>query len=187
MKLDSDIHSIDRFAKRRHLIRASAMAASGLAFMPCVAASKTDGEISHSAESIHQEIHLNASRISVYTALTDTKAFDTMTKLIPEMQGMPSTAAATQISRDPGGTFVLFGGRIVGRQIELVPGERIVQAWRPTNWEAGIFSIARFVLLEDGAGTKIKFDHTGFPKGDAESLASGWTVHYWEPLAKSLG
>jgi Activator of Hsp90 ATPase homolog 1-like protein len=44
--------------------------------------------------------------------------------------------------------------------------------------------IAKFDLVEQGSGTKIVFDHTGFPKGDAETLASGWKAHYWEPLAK---
>jgi hypothetical protein len=40
--------------------------------------------------------------------------------------------------------------------------------------------------VEQGSGTKIVFDHTGFPKGKAEDLASGWKAHYWEPLAKLL-
>jgi hypothetical protein len=28
--------------------------------------------------------------------------------------------------------------------------------------------------------------YTGFPKGEAEHLASGWQEHYWDPLAKYL-
>ena len=53
-------------------------------------------------------------------------------------------------------------------------------------WDPGAYSIAKFELVEQGTGTKIVFDHTGFPKGDAETLASGWKAHYWEPLAKFL-
>jgi hypothetical protein len=41
--------------------------------------------------------------------------------------------------------------------------------------------------VESGGETKIKFDHTGFPKGQAEHLAEGWRGNYWEPLAKVLG
>jgi activator of HSP90 ATPase len=67
-----------------------------------------------------------------------------------------------------------------------VPDTRIVQAWRVAYWTPGIYSIVRFDLLEQAAGTKIMFDHTGFPNGDAESLASGWKAHYWEPLATYL-
>jgi Activator of Hsp90 ATPase homolog 1-like protein len=55
------------------------------------------------------------------------------------------------------------------------------------SWEPGIYSIARFELVEQGSGTKIVFDHTGFPKGKAEHLAEGWKINYWEPLEKVLG
>ena len=74
-----------------------------------------------------------------------------------------------EISREVGGAFTLFGGYITGRHIELVPNERIVQAWRAGGWDPGIYSIARFELVEQGSGTKIVFDHTGFPKGEAEA------------------
>jgi hypothetical protein len=46
--------------------------------------------------------------------------------------------------------------------------------------------MAKFVLVEQGSGTKLVFDHTGFPKGDAEHLAAGWKAHYWETLEKFL-
>jgi activator of HSP90 ATPase len=67
-----------------------------------------------------------------------------------------------------------------------VSNERIVQAWRAGSWSPGIYSIARFELTEQGTGTKIVFDHTGFPQGTAEHLAEGWKVNYWEPLEKYL-
>ncbi len=92
----------------------------------------------------------------------------------------------TAISREPGGSFTLFGGHIIGRQIELTPNERIVQAWRVVDWAAGIYSIAKFELIEQGAGTKLVFDHTGFPQGLGQHLADGWKSHYWEPLEKFL-
>ena len=67
-----------------------------------------------------------------------------------------------------------------------MPNERIVQVWRAGSWDPGSYSIARFVLVESGGGTKIVFDHTGFPKGQAEHLAEGWRTNYWEPLTKVL-
>ncbi len=102
------------------------------------------------------------------------------------MQSMHLGDKPAEISREAGGPFALFGGYITGRQVELVPDERIVQAWRAGSWPVGIYSIARFELVEEGSGTKIVFDHTGFPKGDAEELALGWKAHYWEPLGKLL-
>ena len=106
--------------------------------------------------------------------------------LTSAMQSMHLGDKPTEISRDVGGAFTLFGGYITGRHIELVPAERIVQAWRTGGWDPGVYSIAKFELVEQGSGTRIVFDHTGFPKGAAEVLASGWKAHYWEPLAKLL-
>jgi len=123
----------------------------------------------------------------VYEALTDAKQFNEVTKIVAAREPAISLEKSpTVISPDVGGAFSLFGGIILGRHVELVPNTRIVQAWRVSYWNPGAYSIARFELVEQGAGTKIVFDHTGFPKGDAEHLASGWKAHYWEPLAKFL-
>jgi activator of HSP90 ATPase len=93
---------------------------------------------------------------------------------------------STEISREVGGAFSIFRGHILGRHIELVPNQRIVQAWRVADWNPGVYSIAKFELVEQGSGTKIVFDHTGFPVRQAEHLAEGWKGNYWEPLEKFL-
>ena len=146
-------------------------------------------EVSHSCETIHQVVVFKANRKRVYESLTNEKEFDKVVKLSGAMQSGEMKSLGnkpTQIAREVGGTFTLFGGHILGRHLELVPEERIVQAWRVATWEAGVFSIARFQLSEDGGNTKLVFDHTGFPNGQGEHLASGWKGNYWEPLAKVL-
>jgi activator of HSP90 ATPase len=75
---------------------------------------------------------------------------------------------------------------IVGRNIELVSNQRIVQAWRPTHWDPGIYSIAHFEFNPRDAETTLVFDHTGFPAGEYDHLDSGWHSHYWDPLKKFL-
>jgi activator of HSP90 ATPase len=75
---------------------------------------------------------------------------------------------------------------ITGRHIELVPNERLVQAWRDKAWAPGVYSIAKFQLNDEGSNTRLVFDHTGFPQGEADDLAAGWKSHYWEPLRKYL-
>ena len=144
-------------------------------------------EISHTSESIHQELSFKASRNHVYDALIDTAQFDKVTHLSAAMKsGMPLGSANTEISQQVGGAFTIFNGHIIGRHIELVPNERIVQAWRVVDWAPGIFSIARFELIEQGSETRLVFNHIGFPKGLAEHLAAGWKGNYWEPLEKFL-
>ena len=171
---------------RRQVVFGSVLAFGGLALGSNEACAEADEEISHTAESIHQEPVFKASRKRVYEALTDAKQFDKVIQLSGVLQSMRLGDKPAEISREVGGAFALFGGYITGRHVELVPNERIVQAWRAGSWAPGVYSIAKFDLVEQGSGTKIVFDHTGFPKGKAEALASGWKAHYWEPLEKLL-
>jgi len=171
---------------RRQAIVGVAIACGGLALGSTAAWAGAEEEISHTADAIHQEAVFTASRKRVYEALTDAKQFDKVIQFSGVMQAMHLPDKPAEISREVGGAFTLFGGYIMGRHVELVPNERIVQAWRTGGWTAGVYSIARFELVEQGSGTRIVFDHTGFPKGEAEVLASGWKAHYWEPLGKFL-
>jgi activator of HSP90 ATPase len=173
---------------RRQLIAGVAAAFGGLTMGSTEAWAGAEEEVSHTAESIHHEHVFKASRKRVYEALTDASQFSKIVQLGAAMKsGMAPGAKPAEISREAGGAFSLFGGYVTGRQIELVPNERIVQAWRAGSWDPGIYSIAKFELVEQGSGTKIIFDHTGFPKGDGEHLAEGWKGNYWEPLEKFLG
>jgi len=124
---------------------------------------------------IHQEIDFNAPPARIYEILLDAKQFSAFSK---------DTA---EIRPEAGGAFRLFGGRIEGRNVELVPNQRIVQAWRPAAWPAGVYSIVRFELVAHGSGTRINFDHTGFPEANWEHLNEGWPRNYWEPLRSYLG
>jgi activator of HSP90 ATPase len=171
---------------RRQTIVGVAIACGGMALGSTNAWAAAEEEISRTEESIHQTAVFNASRKRVYEALTDAKQFDQVIQLSGVVKTMHLGDKPTEISREMGGAFTLFGGHIIGRHIELVPNERIVQAWRVANWDPGVYSIAKFVLVEQASGTTIVFDHTGFPKGDAEHLATGWRAHYWEPLARFL-
>src|SRR6267143_4100505 len=172
---------------RRQMIAGVAVAFGGLSMGSASGWAVAEEEISHTAEAIHQEPVFKASRKRVYEALTDAKQFDKVIQMSGAVKsGMAKAPNPPEISREAGGAFSLFGGYVTGRHIELVANERIVQAWRAGAWEAGVYSIARFELVEQGSGTKIVFDHTGFPKGDGEHLAAGWKMNYWEPLEKLL-
>jgi activator of HSP90 ATPase len=89
-----------------------------VAIVSAVAGSLLRAQGVQSRTSIHQEVNFKASPARMYEALLDAKQFSEFTRDRAEIQ------------RQPGGSFQLFGGRIVGRNIELVPNQRIVQAWR---------------------------------------------------------
>jgi activator of HSP90 ATPase len=128
------------------------------------------------AKAIHQEENFKASAARIYEALLNAKQFSTFSG------GRPA-----EIDREVGGAFSLFGGHIVGRNLDLVPNRRIVQAWRAVAWPEGEYSIAKFDLRGDDSECRVIFDHTGFPSQLAEHLESGWRTNYWKPLRKYLG
>jgi activator of HSP90 ATPase len=124
--------------------------------------------------SLHQEIDLNASQQRIYDILMDAQKFASVTGL------------SAQIDPVAGGAFKTFGGVIEGRNIELIPGQRIVQAWRPAYWDPGVYSVVHFELKVHEAGTMLILDHTGFPEGDFDHLDAGWYLRYWNPLKKYI-
>jgi uncharacterized protein YndB with AHSA1/START domain len=130
----------------------------------------------HSFTTIHQEGVIEAAPAQVYEVLTNGEKFAAAT-------GQPA-----QITDREGEKFSLFGGRVEGRQIELVPGERVVQAWRfgsahPSEWEPGIYSIVRFTLVAEGQATRFVIDHT-VPAEWHDHLSTGYPMFYQEPLAR---
>jgi activator of HSP90 ATPase len=145
------------------------------------------GGLSHAAAAIHQEISFAADSSRVYEALTNARQFEAVTRLSDAATLLTAPGAKpTAISTEVGGAFTLFGGYITGRHLELQPGRRLVQAWRAASWEPGAFSVVRFALEPAPQGCRLSFDHRGFPDSQGPSLAYGWRVHYWEPLAKLL-
>ena len=185
----------DPFTRREFTVRFAAYL-SGLGIAGAAGASRGRAqsappsggmEISHTEESLHHEVTFKAPGQRAYELLTDARKFDRVVQLSDAMKGgLPPNASSASISRDAGGAFSLFAGMIGGRHIEMVPNERLVQAWRPANWKAGIYSIARFQLTDQDSGTKLVLDHTGFPKGSAQSLADGWKKNYWTPMERAL-
>jgi len=172
-------------ATRRQMLTGTAGVFGCLTLQFADARPSVAGDISSPCEVIHQEVVFKAIRKRVYEALTDAKQFNRVVMLSAAMQsGKAPAGERVEMSPEAGGAFSAFGGYITGRNFELVPNERIVQAWRAASWGPGHYSIARFELTEQGSGTKLIFDHTGFPPGQGAHLAEGWKANYWEPLEK---
>jgi len=121
---------------------------------------------------IHQEVDFEVVPARIYEALLDAKQFSAFTGLAAEIQAQP------------GGSLKMFGGLIEGRNIELVPNQRIVQAWREASWAHGYYSLAKFELVGRGGGTRVVFDQTGIAEHDWGHLNEGWPLRYWEPLRR---
>jgi activator of HSP90 ATPase len=132
------------------------------------------------AAAIRHEVEFKASPQRVYEVLLDAKQFGAVT-------GSPA-----EIQPEAGGSFSCFGGFVIGRNVELVPQKRIVQAWRIKMWPEGLYSIVLIELEAKGSGTRLTMTHDGYPEGmrahlNGEMPDGGWYRQYWEPLKKYLG
>jgi len=148
--------------------RSLGMILGGLALVSAQAQEQKPGT------TIHFDVDFNAPPSRIYEILLDAKLFAAFSKDTAEIQPQA------------GAPFKLYGGRIEGRNVELIPSQRIVQAWRPSSWPSGVYSIVRFELTPHGSGTRIVFDHTGFTEDNWEHFRTGWPGNYWEPLRQYL-
>jgi len=98
------------------------------------------------------------------------------------------TGASARITSKVGATFMAWGGYIHGKNLELVPGQKIVQSWRPSadGWPPNYYSKVRYVLRPTSRGTRIEFTHSGVLPEHAGHLARGWHESYWRPLRRTL-
>lgn len=123
---------------------------------------------------VHQEVTFAAPPATVYRALLDSSEH---TKF---------TSAPAEIGGAVGDAWSAYGGKITGRQLELVDGVRIVQTWRAGSWPEGVHSVVRLELTADGSGTKLVLDHDALTEDQVPHIDGGWAKMYWEPLRKYL-
>ena len=72
---------------------------------------------------------------------------------------------------------------ITGRNLELVPGERIVQSWRTTQFtDEHEDSIITVTLQEVEGGTLLTLVHSNVPDEQTSYEQGGWQEHYFEPM-----
>lgn len=123
---------------------------------------------------VRQTVELSGPPEAVYTALMDA------------VQHAAFTGLDAEINAREGGAFVTCGGRHSGYTLVLVPGRRVVQAWRDRDWPEHHYSIATFDLAPMGRGTRLGFTQLGVPADTYERLDEGWRSTYWGPLARYL-
>ena len=122
-------------------------------------------------KTIKQRVKFKAAPAAVYDLLADSEKHTAVT-------GKKAT-----ISRTVGGTFSTGGNDVTGINVDLVPGRRIVQAWRHRKFPEGIFSMATFTLTPtaDG-GTELVLTHRGVPKDLIPETEQSWREQYWSRI-----
>jgi uncharacterized protein YndB with AHSA1/START domain len=78
-----------------------------------------------------------------------------------------------------------WGGYITGRNLELVPGRRIVQSWRTTKFtDDDPDSKIAVALHPVPGGTRLTLRHSKVPDGHTRYEQDGWQTHYFAPMKK---
>lgn len=81
---------------------------------------------------------------------------------------------------EPGAEFSLWEGSICGKNIEFVPGKKIVQEWYFGDQEPP--SIVTIILHAAKNGTSAELRHTNIPEEDFDNITEGWDQNYFGSL-----
>lgn len=119
-------------------------------------------------KTIKQRVKFKAPPAVVYELLSDSAMHTAV------------TGRKAIISPEVGGAFSVGGNDVTGINVDLVPGRRIVQAWRHRKFPEGIFSMAAVTLTptRDG-GTELILTHRGVPKDLIPETERAWREQYW--------
>ena len=94
-------------------------------------------------KTLQQTVTFKASPRQVYDMLMDSKKHRALS-------GQPA-----KISRKVGGKFTAWGSHISGFNLALKPDQKIVQAWRATEWWPDHYSVAIYDIAKTRGGTKL--------------------------------
>jgi activator of HSP90 ATPase len=93
------------------------------------------------------------------------------------------TGAKAKASKTVGDAYSAWDGYIIGRNLELDPGRRIVQSWRTTAFgPEDPDSTVTVELTPLGAATRLTLRHGGVPDGQTSYENGGWREFYFEPM-----
>lgn len=126
-------------------------------------------------KTIKQRVKFKADPTTIYDLLADSRKHSAI------------TGKKADISTKIGGTFSIGDRDVTGVNVDLVPGVRIVQAWRHRRFPEGIFSMAAVTLkpTADG-GTELVLTHRGVPKELIPETEQAWREQYWQRMKAYL-
>jgi activator of HSP90 ATPase len=114
-----------------------------------------------------------ASAQEIYSAWLDSVAHSEM------------TGGQARMSDEIGAEVSAWDGYITGRNLELVPHQRIVQSWRTTEFtDDHGDSIITLTLEDDDGGTLLTLVHSNVPNDQTSYEQGGWQERYFEPMAE---
>lgn len=129
-----------------------------------------------------------AEQIEVSGTVAATPARVYMAWLDPAQHAAMTGGGAAECDPIVGGRFTAWDGYIAGTNLELVPEQRIVQAWRTTEFPADApDSRVEVDLAPSDGGTVVTIRHFEIPDGQGEQYRKGWVDFYLSKMSKYFG
>ena len=109
---------------------------------------------------------------------------ETVYELLADSRGRTEITGRKAVMSDKiGGKFSTDAGQVSGVNVDLVPGRRLVQAWRRKDFPEGVYSMAAITLDPmPGGGTELVLTHRGVPKHLLDEIEDYWRLVYWAPM-----
>jgi uncharacterized protein YndB with AHSA1/START domain len=122
-------------------------------------------------KTIKQKVRFKAPPDTIYRLLADSR------------QRTEVTGLKAVISNKVGGKFSTDAGQVTGVNVDLLPGRRLVQAWRRNDFPDGIYSMAAITLVPtQSGGTELVLTHRGVPKHLLDQIDDYWRRFCWARL-----
>lgn len=97
------------------------------------------------------------------------------------------TGSPAVIDDRVGGNFTAWNGYILGKNLALDPGKRILQSWRTTDFpEDAPDSELELQLEAYTGGTVLTLTHRNLPADQVQDYRLGWEEQYLQPLKDYL-
>ena len=117
---------------------------------------------------IVQSVTFKASPEELFSIFTDSKKHSA------------ATGAKASVSAKVGAKWTAFNGMILGRNLAVIPGRMIVQAWRASHWkDSDLDSVLILHFSPAPGGGRIELVHVGVPQHDHQDVTKGWPSYYW--------
>ncbi len=93
------------------------------------------------------------------------------------------TGSPAEVDPLVGGKFTAWDRYIQGETLAAEPFQRILQAWRTTEFPEDSPDSRLEILIEElNDGALVTLRHSEIPEGQGESYRQGWEEYYFEPM-----
>jgi len=93
------------------------------------------------------------------------------------------TGSPAKASKKTGAAHSAWDGYITGKNVELMPSEKIVQTWRTSEFsENDPDSTITLTVTPLKSGARVTLRHSGVPDGQTSYEEHGWKEFYFEPM-----